>query len=55
MKGRSFMKKKSFIVIVILLIAIILGLCTYIVYDKGLFDNKKENKKETKVVERRKR
>ena len=45
------MKKKSFVVIVILLITIILGLCAYIAYDKGLFDSKKESKKETKTAE----
>lgn len=41
------MKKKSFIVIVILLVAIILGLCVFIAYDKNLFGIKGENKKES--------
>lgn len=45
------MKKKSFVVITILLVAIILGLSAYIAYDKGLFDNKKGSKKETKTIE----
>ena len=36
------MKKKSFVVIVIFLILIILGLCAFIVYDKGLFGNKEK-------------
>lgn len=46
------MKKKSFIVIVILLIAIILGLCSYIAYDKNLFGIKGE-KKESNTVEKK--
>ena len=46
------MKKKSFIVIVILLIAIILGLCAYIAYDKNLFGIKGE-KKESNTVEKK--
>ena len=39
------MKKKSFVVITILLILVILGLCAFIAYDKNLFDikNKKNN------------
>ena len=41
------MKKKSFIVIVILLIAIIIGLCVFIAYDKNLFGIKGDNKKES--------
>ena len=41
------MKKKSFIVIVILLVAIILGLCVFIAYDKNLFGIKGDNKKES--------
>ena len=43
------MKKKSFIVIVIFLILIILGLCAYIAYDKEVFGNKE--KKENNTVE----
>ena len=46
------MKKKSFIVIVILLIAIILGLCAYIAYDKNLFGIKGE-KKESNTVDKK--
>ena len=38
------MKKKSFIVIVILLVAIIIGLCVFIAYDKNLFGIKGEKK-----------
>ena len=45
------MKKKSFIVIVILLIAIILGLCAFIAYDKNLFGIKGEKKESSNVVE----
>ena len=47
------MKKKSFIVIVILLIAIILGWCVFIAYDKNLFGIKGENKKESSNTVRR--
>lgn len=47
------MKKKSFIVIVILLIAIILGLCVFIAYDKNLFGIKGESKKESNTVEKK--
>lgn len=42
------MKKKSFIVILILLIAIILGLVCYIAYDKGVFDTFLEKEPKTK-------
>ena len=47
------MKKKSFIVIVILLIAIILGLCAYIAYDKNLFGIKGEKKETNNTVEKK--
>lgn len=45
------MKKKSFVVIVIFLILIIIGLCAYIAYDKGVFGNKE--KKENNTVEKK--
>ena len=47
------MKKKSFIVIVILLIAIILGLCVFIAYDKNLFGIKGEKKESSNTVEKK--
>lgn len=47
------MKKKSFIVIVILLIAIILGLCAYIAYDKKLFGIRGEKKESNNTVEKK--
>lgn len=48
------MKKKSFVVIVILLIAIILGLCVFIAYDKNLFGIKGETKKKSNnIVEKK--
>lgn len=47
------MKKKSFIVIVILLIAIILGLCVFIAYDKNLFGIKGEKKESNNIVEKK--
>lgn len=42
------MKKKSFVVILVLLIAIILGLVCYIAYDKGAFDKLLEQETKTK-------
>ena len=48
------MNKKSFIVIVILLIAIILGLCVFIAYDKNLFGIKGESKIEKNNVAEKK-
>ena len=47
------MKKKSFIVIVILLVAIILGLCVFIAYDKNLFGIKGEKKESSNTVEKK--
>ena len=47
------MKKKSFIVIVIILIAIILGLCVFIAYDKNLFGIKGEKKKSSNTEEKK--
>ena len=47
------MKKKSFIVIVILLIAIIIGLCVFIAYDKNLFGIKGEKKESSNIVEKK--
>ena len=49
------MKKKSFVVIVIFLILIILGLCAFIVYDKDLLNLKGNNtsvKKEKNAEEK---
>lgn len=47
------MKKKSFIVIVILLVAIIIGLCVFIAYDKNLFGIKGEKKESSNAVEKK--
>lgn len=47
------MKKKSFVVIVIFLILIILGLCAFIVYDKDLLGLKKDKKESSNIVEKK--
>ena len=38
MKGRNDMKRKSFIVIVVILVLVIFGLCAFIIYDKDLLN-----------------
>ena len=45
------MKKKSFVVITILLILVILGLCAFIAYDKNMFNIKGETDKQKEKIE----
>ena len=53
MKGRNDMKRKSFIVIVVILVLVIFGLCAFIIYDKDLLNirgnTNYENNEEKKI------